>query len=163
VNYESDSVLSGLLPPSIDPVLYLSFRTNDMPGPDYTLFAITDLSMCTSLHNGDTSFLLPYSTGARLKTGENLHEDIDPSYGFENFLNSMDILLCGRHTYDHIMHHAQGQWPYPRKRLIVFSATPLSEPLNDAGALCSIIFIQSRLTVRIRRVPAIALSSTAEY
>lgn len=112
-----------------------------MPGPpDYTIYAFTDMSMCTSASNGDTSFLLPYNSGARLtpKAGEDAQQEreVEPSYGFDDFLSSMDILVCGRRTYDQIMHQAKGQWPYPRKRLIVFSRSPLNEPLPalDNGA-----------------------------
>lgn len=110
-----------------------------MPGPDYTIFAITDLSMCTAQHNGDTSFLRPFSNGSKLVSkGEDNTSDereVDPSYGFDDFLASMDILLCGRHTYNQIMQHSQGQWPYPKKRLIVFSETPLNDPVppSDSG------------------------------
>jgi hypothetical protein len=107
-----------------------------MPGPDYTIFAMTDLTMCTSLPNGDTSFLAPYANGARLvpKNEDSSMGEIDPSYGFDDFLDSMDILVCGRKTYDQIMHNSKGQWPYLRKRLIVFSATPLGEPMPNADS-----------------------------
>jgi len=107
------------------------------PGLDYTIFAVTDLSMCTSSHDGGTSFLEPYSTGARLKvddsamneSSEPSADQIDPTYGFADFIQSMDIILCGRGSYDQIMHCNSGQWPYPKQRLIVFTSTPLTEPV----------------------------------
>ncbi|PVF98724.1 hypothetical protein CPB86DRAFT_814565 [Serendipita vermifera] len=110
-----------------------------MPGPDYTIFAITDLSMCTAQHNGDTSFLTPYTNGAKqiIKSEDSSMGDereTDPSYGFDDFLASMDILVCGRLTYEQIMHNSKGQWPYLRKRLIVFSSTPLGEPTPNADS-----------------------------
>jgi hypothetical protein len=110
-----------------------------MPGPDYTIFALTDLAMCTTQHNGDRSFLSPFADGSKLvsKGEDNTNEEhkVDPSYGFDDFLASMDILLCGRYTYDQIMHYSKGQWPYPNKRLIVFSETALTEPPHrvDSG------------------------------
>jgi hypothetical protein len=105
------------------------------PGPDYTIFAITDLSMSTSAYDGGTSFLEAYATGSKLKVDDSVMnesettESIDPTYGFADFIQSMDIILVGRRSYDLIMHHNSGHWPYPQKRLIVFTATPLTEPV----------------------------------
>jgi len=102
-----------------------------MPGPDYTIFAATDLAMCTSSGDGGTSFLEAYAPGSRLRPGgeeSSLDESSVSDYGFEDFIRSMDIILCGRGTYDQIMHYSAGKWPYPQKRLIVFTVTPLTEP-----------------------------------
>lgn len=105
------------------------------PGPDYTIFGITDLSMCTSSHDGGTSFLEAYASGSKLKVDDSVMNEsetsdlVDPTYGFAEFIQSMDIILVGRGSYDLIMHHQSGQWPYPQKRLIVFTATPLTEPI----------------------------------
>jgi hypothetical protein len=105
------------------------------PGPDYTIFAITDLSMCTSTHDGGTSFLEAYAAGSKLKVDDSVMNEsetsdpVDPTYGFADFIQIMDIILVGRGSYDLIMHHNSGHWPYPQKRLIVFTATPLTEPI----------------------------------
>lgn len=106
-----------------------------MPGLDYTVFAFCDLSMSTSDRDGGTSFLAAYASGSRVKINEASMDEsqttdvIDPSYGFDEFIRSMDIIVCGRGQYDQIMHHNSGKWPYPQQRLIVFTATPLTEPL----------------------------------
>ncbi|KAG8828261.1 hypothetical protein FRC19_008377 [Serendipita sp. 401] len=111
-----------------------------MLGPDYMIFAVTDLSMHTSLQDGDNSFLASYSKGARLTSkSEEMEDDskeehIDTTYGFDDFLRNMDIILCGRGTYDQIMTRQQGQWPYPSHRLIVFSETPLDQPVPTSNA-----------------------------
>ncbi|KAG8824883.1 hypothetical protein FRC17_008997 [Serendipita sp. 399] len=111
-----------------------------MPGPDYTIFAVTDLSMHTSLQDGDDSFLASYRKGARLASkGEDMEDDsregqVDSTYGFDDFLQNMDIILCGRGTYDQVMTRHQGQWPYPSQRLIVFSETPLDQPVPTSNA-----------------------------
>ncbi|KAG8802077.1 hypothetical protein FRC16_010450 [Serendipita sp. 398] len=60
-------------------------------------------------------------------------EHIDTTYGFDDFLRNMDIILCGRGTYDQIMTRQQGQWPYPSHRLIVFSETPLDQPVPTSN------------------------------
>lgn len=111
--------------------------------------------MCTSLTDGDRSFLEPFARGSRLLSKPNDEatgsrdedtsmrnasnkgdaqkevQDIDPSYGFDEFLASMDILICGRGLYEQTMQRTNGKWPYTGKRLIVFSAVPLSEPVSS--------------------------------
>ncbi|KIM27808.1 hypothetical protein M408DRAFT_159458 [Serendipita vermifera MAFF 305830] len=105
-----------------------------MPGLDYNIFAFCDLSMRTSDSDGGASFLAPYASGSKLRINESSMDEstttdaIDPTYGFDEFIRSMDIIVCGRGHYDQIMHQTSGKWPYPQQRLIVFTETPLTEP-----------------------------------
>lgn len=43
----------------------------------------------------------------------------DEDYGYSEFLNSVDILLMGRKTFDQVLKF--GEWPYAGKQTIVFS------------------------------------------
>ena len=42
-------------------------------------------------------------------------------YGFNAFLDSIDVLVMGRNTYELAI--STGQWPYGNKRVIVLSST----------------------------------------
>ncbi len=43
----------------------------------------------------------------------------DEDYGFKKFINSVDVLVLGRHTYEVVS--AFSKWPYEGKRVIVLS------------------------------------------
>lgn len=48
----------------------------------------------------------------------------DGDYGFDAFLESVDTVLMGRRTYDHVLELVgDGPWPYPNKTCTVFSRT----------------------------------------
>ena len=47
----------------------------------------------------------------------------DEDYGFRKFFNSIDTLVVGRNTYQHVLGFPE--WPYENKRVIVLSHSPL--------------------------------------
>ena len=54
--------------------------------------------------------------------------DTDDDFGFNAFMDSIDVLVMGRNTYELVL--AFGQWPYEGKRVIVLSNT-LSKIADD--------------------------------
>ncbi len=48
--------------------------------------------------------------------------------GFVSFMNSVDVLVMGRNTYEKVL--SFGQWPYDNKRVIVLSSRELEIPLD---------------------------------
>lgn len=57
----------------------------------------------------------------------------DPSYeipnedfGYQSFMNSVDALVMGRHTYEKVL--TFGEWPYKDKHVIVLSQNPRPTP-----------------------------------
>ena len=52
----------------------------------------------------------------------------DEDYGFRKFFNSIDTLVVGRNTYQHVLGFPE--WPYENKRVIVLSHSPLTIPVK---------------------------------
>lgn len=50
--------------------------------------------------------------------------------GYSEFFEMIDTILMGKRTYDWIMQHENGQFPYQNKECYVFSRSPL-EDTND--------------------------------
>ena len=46
--------------------------------------------------------------------------------GYQAFMNSVDVLVMGRNTYEKVL--SFGKWPYKDKRVIVLSTRPLDIP-----------------------------------
>lgn len=84
----------------------------------------TSLDGFIARENGDLDWL-PGSDG------ETNGED----YGFNNFIESVDILIMGRKTYDKVM--TFGYWPYGEKRVIVLSSKPVEIPEQLIGTVDS--------------------------
>lgn len=57
----------------------------------------------------------------------------DEDYGFKEFMDSVDILVMGRHTYEKVL--AFGRWPYGNKPVVVLSSKPVNIPPNIAGTV----------------------------
>lgn len=51
-------------------------------------------------------------------------------YGYHEFLDSVDVLVMGRNTYE--MVQSFGQWPYGSKRVVVLSSRPIQIPEEQA-------------------------------
>jgi len=56
---------------------------------------------------------------------------IDPAlegedYGYQSFMNSVDILVMGRNTFELV--HSFGEWPYDNKEVIVLSSSLTQVP-----------------------------------
>lgn len=57
----------------------------------------------------------------------------DEDYGFKEFLDSVDVLVMGRNTYEAVL--SFGQWPYGSKRVVVLASKPVEIPNGLAGTV----------------------------
>lgn len=79
-----------------------------------SVYIATTLDGFIARENGGLDWL-PGSDGEVDVGSEN--ED----FGFINFMDSVDMLIMGRNTYELVL--LSGQWPYGNKRVIVLSST----------------------------------------
>lgn len=86
-----------------------------------SVYIATTLDGFIARENGELDWL-PGSEGEVESGFEN--ED----YGFSAFLESVDVLVMGRNTFEFVL--STGQWPYGKKRIIVLSST-LSKIPNE--------------------------------
>ena len=54
-------------------------------------------------------------------------------FGFQEFLDTVDVLVMGRNTYEAVL--GFGQWPYGSKRVIVLSSKPIQIGEDQAGTV----------------------------
>ena len=47
-------------------------------------------------------------------------------YGYQAFIDSVDVLVMGRHTYEKV--RSFGEWPYGNMRVVVLSSQPVEIP-----------------------------------
>ncbi len=95
-----------------------------------SVYIATSVDGFIARENGDLDWL-PGSDGETVPDSDN--ED----YGYNAFMESIDVLVMGRKTYESVI--SFGQWPYENKRVIVLSSTlsHLSENLPDSVELKS--------------------------
>ena len=60
-------------------------------------------------------------------------QDIGDDFGFSEFMDSVDVLVMGRNTYEMVL--SSGQWPYGSKRVIVLSCTLKTSADNTPGTV----------------------------
>ncbi len=65
--------------------------------------------------NGDLDWL----PGSHEGQSQNNEMD-DEDYGYQEFMDSVDVLVMGRFTYEFVL--STGQWPYGSKRVVVLSS-----------------------------------------
>lgn len=76
-----------------------------------------------------------------------LAEPNEEDYGFEAFMDSVDVLVMGRHTFETVL--SFGDWPYGEQRVIVLSSS-LTEPPDHLPAAVEVERIEpSRLLHRL--------------
>ena len=80
-----------------------------------SVFAGTSLDGFIARSDGGLDFLSPSG---------------DESYGFEEFMASVDALVMGRKTYDIVL--ALGDWPYGEKPVFVLSSANIKAPPKGA-------------------------------
>ena len=80
-----------------------------------SVYIATSLDGFIARENGDLDWL-PGSEG------EESSEDL----GFREFIDSVDVLVMGRNTYDTVM--SFGQWPYGDRKVIVLTSRPIEIP-----------------------------------
>ena len=95
-----------------------------------SVYIATSLDGFIARENGDLDWL-PGSDGDEDGTGED--------YGYHQFMESVDVLVMGRNTYEMIL--SFGEWPYGEKRVIVLSSKEIEIPdklaENVASRSCS--------------------------
>lgn len=79
-----------------------------------SVYIATTLDGFIARENGELDWL-PGSSGEESVDSE------DEDYGFHAFMDSIDVLVMGRNTYEFAI--STGQWPYGNKRVIVLSNT----------------------------------------
>jgi dihydrofolate reductase len=67
--------------------------------------------------DGDIEWL--HNSAYNLPEGEN-------DFGYERFINTVDALVMGRHTYEKVL--SFDGWPYGEKKVVVLTGRPLSIP-----------------------------------
>ena len=87
-----------------------------------SVYIATSLDGFIARENGDLDWL-PGSDGEAADSDDNQDD-----FGFKAFMDSVDVLVMGRNTYDKVL--SFGQWPYGNKRVIVLSRT-LTEISSD--------------------------------
>lgn len=79
-----------------------------------SVYIATSLDGFIAREGGDLDWL-PGSNG------ESDPELADEDFGYHDFMNSVDVLVMGRNTYEFVI--AAGPWPYGDKKVIVLSST----------------------------------------
>ena len=88
--------------------------------------ALTSVYIATSLDgfiarkNGDLNWL-----------SENEPKDDEGDYGYKAFMDSVDVLVMGRNTYEKVL--TFGEWPYADKKVVVLSSnlSKVTENLSE--------------------------------
>lgn len=75
-----------------------------------SVYIATSLDGFIARENGDLDWL----------TGNHEGESGSEDYGFEEFMDSVDVVIMGRNTYEVVL--SFGQWPYGNKRVVVLSS-----------------------------------------
>jgi dihydrofolate reductase len=84
-----------------------------------SVFIATSIDGFIARENGDIDWL----SGSE---GEGSDED----YGYQEYMDSVDVLVMGRNTYEKVLTFGQwpGDWPYGNKPIVVLSSRPLHIP-----------------------------------
>ena len=80
-----------------------------------SVYIATSLDGYIARENGELDWL-PGSDG----------ESVGDDYGYHEFVDSIDVLIMGRNTYETVM--TFGQWPYGEKRVIIMSSKAIQIP-----------------------------------
>lgn len=80
-----------------------------------SVFIATSLDGYIARENGDIDWL-------SVAEGEGSDED----YGYQDFIDSVDILVMGRNSYEKVL--SFGQWPYGNKPVVVLTSRSLKIP-----------------------------------
>lgn len=90
-----------------------------------SVFIATSLDGFIARENGDLDWL-PQPQAEGQGNGED--------YGFQEFMDSVDVLVMGRHTFEKVLSFEKalsfGHWPYGDKRVVVLSSRPIAIPSN---------------------------------
>ncbi|MCB1191991.1 MAG: dihydrofolate reductase [Leptospiraceae bacterium] len=84
-----------------------------------SVYIATSLDGFIARENGDLDWL----QGSDGEAQENSED-----FGFQSFMDSVDVLVMGRNTFEKVQ--SFGQWPYGEKLVIVLSSKPLQIPIG---------------------------------
>jgi dihydrofolate reductase len=91
--------------------------------------------------DGSVEFLNAFQSSASAAT--------DGDMGFSDFLNSIDLLIMGRKTFDQVVSFGDDQWPYGDKQVWIWSKNPSSVHIPQ---------IRSTNTVAVSEAPSELMS-----
>lgn len=101
-----------------------------------SVFIATSLDGYIARENGDIDWL--HDAGC---------EESGEDYGYKEFMNSVDVLVMGRHSYEKVL--TFGEWPYGSKPVVVLSSKPVNIPERIAGSVESMSCSPSDLVRRL--------------
>jgi dihydrofolate reductase len=78
-----------------------------------SVFIATSLDGYIARANGDIDWLMAY-------------ENIDEDYGYRVFMDTVDVLVMGRHSFEKV--RTFGAWPYGDTRVVVLSSGSINIP-----------------------------------
>ena len=93
-----------------------------------SVYIATSVDGFIARENGDLDWLPGSREGDSGEIG-------DEDYGYQEFMDSVDVLVMGRNTYEAVL--GFGQWPYGSKRVVVLSSTPVQIPDGLAETVAS--------------------------
>lgn len=100
-----------------------------------SVFIATSLDGFIARENGDLDWL---------PTG---HGDGGEDYGYKAFMETVDVLIMGRNTYEKVL--TFGAWPYETTPVIVLSSRPLAIPTHLSATVESISAAPAELVARL--------------
>lgn len=96
-----------------------------------SVYIATSLDGFIARKNGELDWL-PGSDGSHVESDQG-----DGDFGYKAFMDSVDVLVMGRHTFEKVL--SFGTWPYGSKRVVVLSSrlTQFPEGLPETVELKS--------------------------
>jgi len=88
-----------------------------------SVYIATSLDGFIARENGDLDWL----PGAQEGSNGDVERGAE-DYGYHEFIDSIDVLVMGRNTFEKVM--SFGQWPYGNKRVVVLTNRPVHIPSN---------------------------------
>jgi dihydrofolate reductase len=86
-----------------------------------SVYIATTLDGFIARPNGDLDWLPGSQEGESQNNETMANETIAEDYGYQEFMDSVDVLVMGRHTYEKVL--SFGPWSYGSKRVVVLSST----------------------------------------
>lgn len=85
-----------------------------------SVYIATSLDGFIARENGGLDWL-PGSDGSEINEDGDGNGNENEDFGFQAFMDSIDVLVIGRNTYEMVL--SFGQWPYGSTRVVVLSRT----------------------------------------
>lgn len=101
-----------------------------------SVYVATSLDGFIARENGDLDWL---------QSGSG--RDQDEEYGYRAFIDTVDVLVMGRNTYEKAL--TFGDWPYGAKPVVVLSSRSLAIPLHIAKSVESMSCTPTELVSRL--------------